>query len=270
MARIPIPSALASSNGSKIASRAPHANCDSTVCVSRFILPVANLTQTARSESKQRTNVWFTGIFSECPSLYRELGLTSCSAGRCWPTFGPCAPCCTTQCRTVLAHVWTMRPLLYYTVQDGAGPHLDHAPLAVLHSAGRYWPTFGPCAPCCITPVVILHKQNLHTTHDYWQGYIWTLPAATSKWRNTSLSLLLNVQSDCRLFAGQCCKGSPVFSMRQERITLRLARGQSLPFSFPCAVSVTVQDGRTDRQTYGSRNIGPAVSSGSVATERQC
>jgi hypothetical protein len=47
------------------------------------------------------------------------------------------------QCRTMLAHVWTMRPLLYHTVQDGAGPRLDHAPLAELQVQDGAGPHLG-------------------------------------------------------------------------------------------------------------------------------
>jgi len=66
-------------------------------------------------------------------------------------------------CRTLLAHIWTMRPLLYHTVQDGVCPHFGHAPLTTLHSAGRCWPTLGPCSPYCTIPGVTLHCRGCNT-----------------------------------------------------------------------------------------------------------
>jgi hypothetical protein len=185
------------------------------------------------------------------------------SAGRCWPTFGPCTPCSITQFRTVFAHISAMLPLLHHAVQNDAGPHLDHAPFTVPHPALH-----------CNAGDVILHKQDLlHTTQDRWQGYIRTDTASchyqmAQHFTFTVTQFQVRLQAICWSMLLRLARLQ--FSMSQERTALRLARGHSLSFSFTCAVGVTHSrtDRQTDRQTYESRNIGPAVSRGSAATER--
>ena len=157
------------------------------------------------------------------------------------------------QCRAVLAHVWTIRPLLHHTVQGGASPHLDHTPLTVPHPV--LYSGAGD---------VILHKQDhLHTTQDCWHGYIWTdghcqlpLPnGATLRFHCYSIRsqtggyLLVNAARTCP---------SPVQHEPRNNYAASCQRSFSAVQFHLCCRRHTFQD----RQTYGSRNIGPAVSRG--------
>ena len=159
MARFPIPSALASSSRPEIeASRAPHANCDGQHNLYVPFYFSCCQSDTNRALRKQTT-------YKRLVHKNIELMSFTIQGARAYVM----------QCRTVLAHVWTMRSLLYRAAQNDAGPRLGPPHLTVPHPV-LY----------CSAGDVILHKLDLlHPTHDCWQGFLWTLPAATTKQRNT-------------------------------------------------------------------------------------
>jgi hypothetical protein len=145
------------------------------------------------------------------------------------------------QCRTVLAHIWAMHTLPYHTRCHTAVQWIQYCTNNIIFTLHM---TAGNA-----------HMDIASCHYRMAQHFTFTVTQFPFRLQAIGWSMLLGF---ARL----------QFSTGKERIMLRLARGHSLPFSFTCAVSVT--HSRTDRQTYGSGNIGPAVSRGSAATERTC
>ena len=145
---------------------------------------------------------------------------------------------------------------------------MNHANLTVSHSAGRCWPTLGPCARYCTTPGVILQCRGCNTAQTRTSSHYTRLLArlhtdtatASCHYQMAQHSTFTVTQYEITLQA--ICWSMLLrlarlqFSLRQERITLRLARGRPLCRS----VSLVQSASHIPGQTYGSRNIGPAIS----------